>query len=298
MKAMRLSLDALQVLDAIARCGSLAAAGEELHRTASTLSYTVRKLESDLGLKIFDRSGHRAALTDAGRLLLEEGRALLAAAAAVERRVRTYGRGWEAELAIACNELVPFGALLGVVGEFYAAGHPTRVTLSSEVLGGAWDALVAQRADIAIAEVPSGAAALEIEHTPLGSVSFQFCCTPDHPLASAPQPLKVATIRRHRVVVAADSARVTAPRSTGISSASEVLTVGSVRAKLEAQIAGLGVGFLPTSLAAEAVAAGRLVVRRVSAPKPRTPLFVAWRRTDAGHATNWFVDRLQKLALA
>jgi DNA-binding transcriptional LysR family regulator len=132
---MRLSLDALQVLDAIARCGSLAAAGEQLHRTASTLSYTVRKLEDDLELKVFDRSGHRAVLTDAGRLLLEEGRALLDAAAAVERRVRTFGRGWEAEISIASNELVPSASLLATVGEFYATEQATRIKLSSEVLG-------------------------------------------------------------------------------------------------------------------------------------------------------------------
>jgi DNA-binding transcriptional LysR family regulator len=295
---MRLSLDALQVLDAIARRGSLAAAGEELHRTASTLSYTVRKLEDDLGVKLFDRSGHRAVLTDAGRLLLDEGRALLDAAAAVERRVRTLGRGWEAGLSIACNELVPLQPLLTAVREFYQAGHPTRIKLSSEVLGGAWEALLEQRADIAVAEVPNIVGALEIAHRPIGSVSFQFCCTPDHPLAAVPQPLKLATIRRHRVVVAADSARRAAARSSGIAAAADVLTVGSLRAKLEAQIAGLGVGFLPMLLAADAVAAGQLVVRKVAAPKPRAALSVAWRTADTGHAADWFVERLQKITLS
>lgn len=297
MALMRLSLDALQVLDAIARSGSLAAAGDELHRTASTLSYTVRKLEDGLGVKVFDRSGHRAVLTAAGRFLLDEGRVLLDAAAAVERRVRTLGRGWEAEISVASNELVPLPSLLAVVGRFYSAAHPTRIKLSSEVLGGAWEALLEQRADIALAEVPGGPGALEIEHRPIGSVSFQFCCPPDHPLAKAPQPLKVAAIRRHRVVVAADSARSTTARSSGIAAAADVLTVDSLRAKLEAQIAGLGVGFLPTMLAADAVAAGQLVVRRVAAPKPRVALSVAWRTVDTGNATRWFTENLQKIDL-
>src|SRR5512145_2365545 len=122
---LRLTLDALQVLDAIARRGSFAAAGEELHRTASTLSYTVKKLEDDLGVQVFDRSGHRAVLTEAGRLLLDEGRAVLDAARAVERRARSLGQGWEAELVIASNELVPLTPLLEAVRDFYAAGHPT-----------------------------------------------------------------------------------------------------------------------------------------------------------------------------
>ena len=184
---LRLTLDALHVLDAIARRGSFAAAADELHRTTSTLSYTVKKLEDDLGIQAFDRSGHRAKLTEAGRLLLDEGRAVLDAARAVERRVRSIGHGWEAELAIAINDLVPLEAVLAAIGEFYAAGHPTRVRVLSEVLGGVWEALLEQRADVAITEV-DGRGAADIAHRPLGSVSFVFAVAPQHPLAQERQP--------------------------------------------------------------------------------------------------------------
>ncbi len=71
---MRISLDALLVLDSIARNGSFAAAGEELHRVPSAITYTIQKLEQDLEVKLFDRSGHRARLTEAGEALLREGR--------------------------------------------------------------------------------------------------------------------------------------------------------------------------------------------------------------------------------
>lgn len=294
---LRLSLDALQVLDAIARRGSFAAAGEELHRTTSTLSYTVKKLEDDLGIQVFDRSGHRAALTEAGRLLLDEGRAVLDAAAAIERRVRSLGRGWEAELSIACNELLPMEALLAAVDEFYAEGHPTRVRLRAEVLGGAWESLVTQRAEVAVAEVPAAGEAGDIAHRPIGAVSFVFACAPDHPLVRESQPLKLASIRRHRAVVAADSSRSAPARTSGISGSIDVLTVGSLHAKLQAQLAGLGVGFLPSGLAAPHIDAGRLVALRVSAPKPRVQLSVAWRSQDAGPAARWFVERLQRIKL-
>ncbi len=294
---LRLTLDGLQVLDAIDRRGSFAAAGEELHRTASTLSYTIKKLEDDLGVQVFDRSGHRAALTDVGQLLLDEGRALLDAATALERRLRTLGQGWEAELAIAANELVPMESLLEIVREFYAAGHPTRIRLLSEVLGGVWDALVTQRADIALAEV-GHTGALGISHRPLGSVAFVFAVAPDHPLARVPQPIKLMEIRRHRVVAVADSSRTTPARSSGVTGAADVLTVASLQAKLHAQMSGIGVGFLPVFLAARAIAQGRLVALRVSAPKPRVTLSVAWRAQGAGPAAVWFVERLQRLKLA
>ena len=67
-----LNLDALRTLDAIARRGSFAAAAEELHKVPSAISYVVGKLERDLSFEIFDRGGHRAELTAAGQLLLDE----------------------------------------------------------------------------------------------------------------------------------------------------------------------------------------------------------------------------------
>jgi DNA-binding transcriptional LysR family regulator len=54
---MRLSLEALQVLDAIDRKGSFAAAAHELHRVPSAITYSVRQLEDGLGIEIFDRAG-------------------------------------------------------------------------------------------------------------------------------------------------------------------------------------------------------------------------------------------------
>ena len=91
---MKLTLDALVVLDAIDRRGSFAAAAEELHRVPSAITYSVRQLEAGLGIEVFDRRGHRAVLTPAGRELLSEGRHLLRAAADLECRLRQVAKGW------------------------------------------------------------------------------------------------------------------------------------------------------------------------------------------------------------
>src|SRR5215207_4593509 len=103
---MRLSLDALQVLDAIDRKGSFAAAADELHRVPSAITYSVKQLEDGLGIALFDRKGHRAVLTDAGKELLGEGRRLLQAAADLECRVQQVARGWESELRIALDTII------------------------------------------------------------------------------------------------------------------------------------------------------------------------------------------------
>ncbi len=100
-----LTLEALQVLDAIARRGSFAAAAQELNRAPSSLSYQVQKLEQDLDLVIFDRSGHKAVFTEAGQLLLNRGRILLSAANDLVEDANILAHGWELEISIAYDLL-------------------------------------------------------------------------------------------------------------------------------------------------------------------------------------------------
>ena len=66
----------------------------------------------------------------------------------------------------------------------------------------------------------------------------------------------------------------------------------NIRAKLEAQEAGLGVGHLPLYLAQTAAAAGRLVIKQTEDTKPPFPLHIAWRADQPGKALKWFVKRL------
>src|SRR5690606_3522331 len=148
---MRISLDALLVLDSISRNGSFAAAGAELHRVPSAITYTVQKLEQDLEVKLFDRSGHRAKLTAAGEALLREGRHLLRSANDLECLVKRVATGWETELRIALDDIIPTDRLFPLLKEFYREGSGTRIRLSAEVLGGCWDALLSGRADLVIA---------------------------------------------------------------------------------------------------------------------------------------------------
>jgi len=133
---MRISLDALLVLDSIARNGSFAAAGEELHRVPSAITYTIQKLEQDLEVKLFDRSGHRARLTEAGEELLREGRHLLRTATDLECRVKRVATGWETELRIAVEDIIPTERLFPVLKDFYREGSGTRIKITAEILGG------------------------------------------------------------------------------------------------------------------------------------------------------------------
>ncbi len=291
---IRLSLDALQVLDAIDRRRSFAGAAEELHRVPSAITYTVNKLEEDLGIALFDRSGHRAVLTSAGAELVREGRHLLQAASSLENRVKRAATGWETELRIAVGDLVNVSAVLGLLDGFCAQGQGTRLRLMGEVYGGAWDALVTDRADLVIGASDDGPSTGGYSSTPLGDVEFVFAVAPLHPLAAVPEPLAPEDIVRHRAVTAADSSRRLPPRTSGLLSGQDVLTVPDMHSKLVAQRLGLGVGYLPEAWIAEDVRAGRLLVKSVTERRSPARLVSAWRTRHGGNALAWFCQRLKE----
>jgi len=289
---MRLSLDALLVIDAIDRKGSFAAAAHELHRVPSAVTYTVQKTEEDLDVPLFDRRGHRAKLTAAGRELLNEGRLLLRAANELEARVKRVATGWEAELRIAYDAIIPARAMLLLVQDFSTENVATRLRFTPEVLGGCWDALASGRADLIIGASGEGPAGGGYQTRRLGELEWVFAIAPTHALAAAAEPLSSQDIIKHRAVVVADSSRNLPPRTTGLLSGQNTLTVGDAAAKLEAQVMGLGVGYLPRCLAAAAAARGELLIRRTEEPKVSQMLSIAWRTAHKGKALKWFVDQI------
>jgi DNA-binding transcriptional LysR family regulator len=298
-----LTLDALQLLDAIARRGSFAAAAAELGRVPSAITYAVRKLEDDLDVLLFDRRGYRAQLTAAGEELLREGRSLLLAADELTRRVQRVADGWERELRIALDTIIPFERLLPLIDGFCGVA-PTQLRITHEVLGGTWDALLSGRADLAIGAAYDGPQPGRLgagyKTLALGRMAMVFAVAPTHPLARLDGPLSLAELRRHRQVVVGDTSRRLTPRDVGLIGATDVLTVPSMQAKLQAQIAGLGVGYVPEPLARQAIKQGQLVVKTTegvrqnaqSAPTSQ----VAWRSDARGKALAWWLEELRKPA--
>ena len=285
---MKLSLDALQVLDAIDRRGSFAAAAEELFRVPSAITYAIQTLEQDLDVLLFDRRGHRAALTPAGRELLEQGRHLLRAAGELECRVKRLATGWETELRIAFDAMVKVESLLPVLAEFYSEQSGTRLRLVSEVLGGTWDALVSNRADLAIGvsgDAPSGGG---YAVRPLGTMELVFAVAP-HPLI----PANRSRTNRFSPTRGGGRRHCATCRVPWGCSPARMLTVPSLEAKVAAQVAGLGCGYLPHFAAMVEVGARRLIVKQVEETMPEVRMGYAWRAAEKGRALRWFVKRLE-----
>src|SRR4030042_4040734 len=105
MTILRITLDQWAALVAVVERGGYGPASEHLHRTQSTVTYTIKKLEDQLGLKVFGREGRRAALTPAGEVLYRRGKSLLDDAARLERSAAGLAQGWEAEVRLAVGAI-------------------------------------------------------------------------------------------------------------------------------------------------------------------------------------------------
>lgn len=305
-----LTPEALAMMDTIARTGSFAAAARELGKVPSALTYSVRQLEEALDVLLFDRRSRQARLTAAGEELLNEGRRLLAEMEAVANRVKRVSTGWETQLTIAVDGALSRLTMFELCEAFFALkpdglnGPGTRLRLRTEVMAGTWEALLYGQADLAIGAFGEAPAPAGIEARPLGTIDFVFAVAPHHPLAALEGPIGDAELLRHRAVATADSAQRLSPRTVNLLPGQDVFTVGSVQAKIEAQLRCLGCGFVPEPLAREHIAAGRLVVKQVARPLHKAQFGYAWRaqavggvrKPAQGLALQWWLQQLDSPA--
>jgi DNA-binding transcriptional LysR family regulator len=291
-----LTPDALRMLLRIAESGSFAAAARASGVVPSALTYRVRQIEDALDVLLFDRSSRQARLTEAGREMIRESGRLLDDIDAVANRVKRVATGWEPQFTIAVDNIINPSTVLDLCEAFFALNPPTRLRIRAETLSGTLEALTSGLADLALGVVAEGGAVAGLQMKPLGIQRFVFAIAPHHPLAKAAEPLSDQVIRQHRVVAAADSVQRGSGLTFNLLSGQDVFTVTSLQEKLEAQLRGLGCGFLPEGLAYPYIASGQLIAKRVERSGFQAHNHYAWRKSSIstrGRALQWWLDQLE-----
>ena len=288
-----ITLDSLRVIDAIHRKGSFAAAAQELYRVPSAISYTVSKLEEDLGVSIFDRTKRKAELTEAGTLILEHGRRILLATEELTSLAKQVAGGWEVSITIAVDSVVCCDVVYEIIEQFQELYPKTNVNLIEEVLGGTWDALSTERCDLVVGAEgePPGPG---FEMYSIGEVSFGFAVATDHELAKTNGVISREQIYAYPTIVMADSSRSLAVRSVGLLDGRSTISVPNLQKKIEAQVKGLGVGYLPLHRIQPYLDAGALTLLELEKERPNQRLSIAWRKNDQGNALKWFANALKE----
>ena len=250
--APHITLEQWRALVAVVDAGGYAQAAEALHKSQSSVTYAVQKLQSVLGVKAFEIQGRRSVLTPTGQLLYRRARALLDDADGLEKAARTLSAGWEAEIRVVMEIVFPTWLMLQCLDRFGSESPHTRIELMESVLGGTAEALLQGRADLAIAHsVPAGFSA-----EPLMRVRVVPAAHPDHPLHRLGRKVTLQDLRAHRQLIVRETsdARATRPPVE----ATQRWTVSSMSTSIIAARAGYGYAWFPEDKIREELSEGVL----------------------------------------
>ena len=285
-----MDINQLEVLVTVARERSFSRAAEVLNRTQPAVSQAVRRLEEEVGEKLFDRSSKDGTLTFAGEVLLDYARQMLnlrysAQAALVEMRNLHHGK-----VSISANEHTVF-YLLPVIEEFRKL-HPM---IKIEVQRGVASRIPKQ---ITGREVELGVISFTPNDDSLRSVSVMndeliLIVSPKHEFASrgsvsikdlgdvtfvahnAPSPY------RQKVIESFDK------NKTRLNISIELPSLEAIKRLVER---GVGVALVPRLTAQAEIAAGHLCALTVREMKLERKLNIIYRRnSELSHAAKEFL---------
>ncbi|HJV06666.1 MAG TPA: LysR family transcriptional regulator [Chromobacteriaceae bacterium] len=279
------------VLQAIVEHGGFAQAALALHRSQSSVSYAVSRLQEQLGVALLQPQGRRMVLTEAGQVLLREAGGLIAAMQRLEDKARLLTQGWEAEVRLAVDSLFPTELLLPALAQFAAHCPAVRLQMHEVVMSGADDALHAGTVDLAVAgRVPQG-----FLGDWLLDADFVACAAPTHALLHLPAPLDERALHDHTQVVVRDSGQ-RQPRDEGWLGPSPRWTVSSSETAIATVEQGLAFGWLPYHRVREQLESGRLKpLPLVSGQVRKASLYlISANPAGAGPATCYLADCLRQ----
>lgn len=293
----RPTLDQLRVFLTVVDVGSFAAAGRQLSRATSVISYTIANLEGQLGVSLFDReSTRKPQLTDAGRTVLAEARGIAHGIDGLRAKVLSLHRGLEAEVHLAVDVMFPKARLVSALREFQAEFPTVTLHLRVEALGSVMQQVLDGSASVGVSGPPDMSTD-GVERIAIGSVELAPVCAPTHPLALAGKD-SLGVGRNYLQLVLTDRSVITEGQDFGVLG-TRTWRLTDLESKHMLLLEGLGWGNMPLPHVLEDIGAGRLVRIELPDCKPGPYRFdVIYRTaTPPGPAASFLIARFSEKAL-
>ena len=291
-----ITIEALETLDAIDRRGSFAKAAEELNKATSAVSYAVQKLEEQLDIALFQRQGRRSVLTPAGQLILAEGRDILQTTARLANKAKEVATGWEPRISIAVESHESYSAFFRLLNGFLKEHPSIEIDIQESVLNGGWEALEQDRVDLIVGAPGPVPLQKGYRAIPLAAADLVPVIAAHHAqasLASNPDALKTALPKLRRVITH-DTSLVDVARSKGLSSDGRVLYVQNIDQKVEAILAGIGIGHLPRQRIQHQLNKGELIALDLGEGSDNEN-FLAWKISNKGKGLQALTQKLTEV---
>ena len=290
------TLDQLRIFLAVEEEGSFGGAARRMGRVVSAISYGIAQMEAQLGVSLFEREGSRKpTLTEAGRGLLAEARAVTDRSDALLAKTRSIHQGLESDVSLVLDVMVPGEVTAQVLGEFRRMFPTVSLKLFVEGLGAVLACLLNNDAQLAIGG-PEIDDHKDLERQMVGEVELIPVASPSHQLVAG--KVLPGESRKHLQLVLSDRSNLTEGREFAVLSPI-TWKLGDLSAKHSLLKEGIGWGNMPRHMVQDDLASGALIELDLpEKPGAQYQLSALWRRdTKPGPATSWLIDAIRaKLA--
>lgn len=234
----KISIEQWLVLQTVIDEGSFAKAAIKLHKSQSSISYTIAKLQELLGIQLLQIEGRRALLTEQGQRILHLSRQITRTAISVENAAHNFKSNCEKSLRLAVDEIFPTSLLMKILVQFGIENHQTQILLNHGILSGPSDQLLDGEADLAIiSKIPEGYIGdklIDIDFIPYAHI--------DSPLHQ--RTLTQDDLQSERYIITQDSGHKN-KRNEGWLGSDFNWKVSSIELKIQCVAHGIGFGWLP-----------------------------------------------------
>lgn len=292
-----MDINQLEVLIAVAREKSFSRAAESLGRTQPAVSQAIRRLEQEIGEKLFDRSSKDGTLTRAGLLLVEYARQMINLRQAANTALREMRNLQNGKVSLSANEHTVF-YLLPVIEEFHKRHPAIKVEVQRGVASRIPDQITAREVELGVVSFkPSDGALRSLS---VMTDELVLIAAPSHPLAAkseisvtelgdqsfiahnAPSPY------RKRVIETFDKF------NTRLNISIELPSLEAIKKLVET---GIGVALVPRLSAKTEIQSGQLAGLSVREMKLERKLNIIYRRNaELSHAAKEFLKIAKEMS--
>lgn len=194
-------VDHLTAFIAVAETGSFSVAARSLKRAVSSISYSVAQLEAQCGFPLLERRAKRSKrseLTERGRVLFGEAKAVVEGARRFASHAASLETGAETRIRIAVDVLFPLADLRAALKSFVIAHERAQLQLFTSSLNNLWDDLRSRRFDFALSLV--AAMPLDMEGRSFRQITLGPIASTSHPLALLKRPITLSDLQRGRQI--------------------------------------------------------------------------------------------------
>ncbi len=288
-----MTLDQLEALITIAESGSFRAAAEKLNKAQSAISYSIKNLEQELNLELFDRKSYRPSLTPSGQQFLEKTKPLLKDLEALKLFASTLNSGVEPVLRVCISNLIPLDIFLDFFKSLQTQFPLTQLRLEISSLKGPLEAVSECRAELALTELdpPMG----PFESRPSGNIELFPVCAPNYLPQLDDKNWSASELSSYTQIIVSDSPSTKSQSTAGVLEGGNSWRVTDFHTKKAFLLSGLGWGNMPKHMIENELKNQSL--RRISFGKPiyRELKLIRASHREMGPVEKFFWENLPAL---